>query len=148
MNTRGLALSCTILLCFLAVAGTAALQNTQSSSSTQTSPTGEQKASSGEKTVTGCVVREGKAFVLKSDEGTYEFNSARDLSPYEGKKVRISGRWKATGVTTTAPIEATRAAAATEQAPSEQKAAPKKSFVGDLHLYITGEVIGDCAQSK
>ena len=147
MNSRGLALSCTILLCFLAVASTAALQNTQSSSSTQTSPAGTQKTASGEKTVTGCVAREGDRFVLKTDEGTYEFNTERDLSPFVGKKVKISGKWDATGVTTTAPIKATSGSAA-EQTSAETSAAPARAFVGDLRLHITGDVIGDCAQSR
>ncbi len=96
------------------------------------------------------MAREGEGFVLKTDDGTYDFNSARDLSPYVGKKVRISGRWNSTGVTTTAPIKTT--AAATEQPSADKtadkKAAPAKGFVGDLHLHISGEVIGDCEQPK
>jgi Protein of unknown function (DUF5818) len=147
MKFSGSALIFLAAVCLLALARAAAGQNTQSSSASQASPAGVQSSASGEKTVTGCVAREGESFVLKTDEGTYEFNTARDLSPYVGKKVRISGHWKATGVTTTAPVKAA-ASASTEQAPSTKKGGAAKSFVGDLHLHITGEVVGDCEQPK
>src|SRR5262245_43257896 len=148
MKFRVSALICLAAVCLLALARAAAWQNTQSSSASQAAPAAVKSSASGEKTVTGCVAREGEGFVLKSDEGTYEFNTARDLSPYVGKKVRISGRWQATGVTTTAPVKAaTSASASAEQAPST-KAGPAKSFVGDLRLHITGDVIGDCEQPK
>ena len=147
MKFRLSALICLAAVCLLAAARAAAWQNTQSSNASQASPAGVKSSASGEKTVTGCVAREGESFVLKTDEGTYEFNTARDLSPYVGKKVRISGHWKATGVTTTAPVKAAASASA-EQSSSTKKAGPTKSFVGDLHLHITGDVIGDCEQPK
>jgi uncharacterized protein DUF5818 len=147
MRLRVPALICLVAVCILALTGAAVWQSTQSSSSSQATSTGARRTASGEKTVTGCVAREGEGFVLKTDEGTYEFNTARDLSPYVGRKVRISGHWKATGVTTTAPVRA--AAGPAEQGPSAaKKAGPAKSFVGDLHLHIKGDVIGDCAQPK
>lgn len=136
-------MSCIIVLCVLAQA---ALQSGQSSTTEQT-PAGVKKTATGQQSVTGCVAREGDAFVLKTDEGTYQFNTARDLSPYVGKKVRIAGRWNATGVTTTAPIKATSSSTA-QQESAGKSATPIKGFVGDLHLHITGDVIGDCAQPK
>jgi hypothetical protein len=148
MKFRLSALICLAAVCLLAVARAATSQNTQSSSATQASPAGVQSSASGEKTVTGCVAREGESFVLKTDEGTYEFNTARDLSPYVGKRVRISGHWKATGVTTTAPVKAAASSSSAERSPGAKKAGPTKSFVGDLHLHITGDVIGDCEQPK
>jgi len=139
---------------YLCAQGPVALtQDTQSTSTSQSSPSAVQKTSSGEQTIAGCVAREGEQFVLKTDRGTYAFDTARDLSPYVGKKVRISGRWKATGVTTAAPVEGTSAGASEStsgrQATGSKSSAgatsaPAKSFTGDLHLHITGDVIGDC----
>jgi cytoskeletal protein RodZ len=148
MISRILLLGCAIVLVLCGQAMGFGWQNTQSNSASQTSATSTQKTSSGQESVTGCVAREGEGFVLKTDNGTYEFNTARDLSPYVGKKVQISGRWTATGVTTTAP--AVKAAATPGEAPAANagdKAAPHK-FVGDLHLHITGVVVGDCAQPQ
>lgn len=151
--------SAALVAFYLCAQGPVALtQDTQSTGSTQTSPSGVQKTSTGEKTVTGCVAREGEQFVLKTDSGTYAFDTARDLSSYVGKKVRISGRWKATGVTTAAPVQGASAASGTSAGAAEStsgdhatgaKSAPAaKSFVGDLHLHITGDVIGDCESPK
>lgn len=131
-------------------ASAAPTQNTQSTSTNQ-SPSSVQKTASGEQTVTGCVAREGEEFVLKTDSGTYAFDTARDLSPYVGKKVRISGRWKATGVTTAAPVEGTSSGTAEStsgrQTGAKSTATPN-SFAGDLHLHIRGDVIGDCEAAK
>ena len=152
MRSKVLALTCIVSVCLLAQIGASALQDSQSTSTTQTTTASVKKTSSGEKSVAGCVAREGEGFVLKTDDGTYDFNTARDLSAYVGKKVRISGRWNSTGVTTTAPIKTTASAAAAEQPTADKtadkKAAPAKGFVGDLHLHISGEVIGDCEQPK
>jgi hypothetical protein len=147
MKFRISILICIVSLSVLALASTVALQTTQSSSAAQASPTATRKAASGQRTVTGCVAKEGEGFVLKTDEGTYEFDTARDLSPWVGKKVRLTGRWSASGVTTTAPIKSAPAASAPE-AQAEKKAGTAKSFTGDLHLHITGDVIGDCAEQK
>ncbi len=107
MRSKVLALTCIVSVCLVAQIGASALQDSQSTSTTQTTTASVKKTSSGEKSVAGCVAREGEGFVLKTDDGTYDFNTARDLSPYVGKKVRISGRWNSTGVTTTAPIKTT-----------------------------------------
>jgi len=154
MRRRIPALISLAAVCILAVAA-AAWQTSQSSGATKAASGAVHRSASGERTVIGCVAREGEGFVLKSDQGTYEFDTARDLTPYVGKKVRISGHWRATGVTTTAPVKATTAAASDKQAPSgkdEQapsaKKGPAKSFAGDLQLHIRGDVIGDCEQAK
>ena len=136
---------CVVGMLFMA-ATYANTQNEQASSATQASQAGTKRVSSGEKTLTGCVAREDGEFVLKTDEGTYEFNTSRDLALYVGKKVRISGRWNATGVTTIAPVKST--AGTNEPAKTNEEIAPAKSFDGDLHLHITGEVIGDCPQAR
>ena len=147
MSRRVLVVVCLIAIGLLTQAGMFALQDTQSSSTTQTSKS-MKKTSSGERSITGCVAREGESFVLKTDEGTYEFDTARDLSKFVGKKIKISGQWSATGVATTAPIKAGSSATA-EPAPSSAKGtAPSRAFVGDLRLHITGDVIGDCAEAK
>ena len=130
MNLRGLALTCPVILSFLAQSTTAARQNTQSSSTTQSSSAGIKKTATGEQSVTGCVARDGEEFVLKTDEGTYAFNTPRDLSPYVGKKVKISGRWKASGVTTTAPIKSSGS-------PAEQPASPKNTRRRPNHSWAT-----------
>ncbi len=140
MKFRVSALICLVVLFVLVLS--AAAQNSQSTTASQETMAGTHKAASGTKTVTGCVVKEGEGFVLKTDEGTYEFDTARDLTPYVGKKVRISGTWKATGVATTAPMKGTTS---TQQTQDEKKKSAPQSFTGDLHLHIAGEVIGDCA---
>jgi hypothetical protein len=146
MVHRTILVTCAVVFGIYGAAALPASQNTQSTSTTQTTATGEQRTATGEKSVTGCVAREGDAFVLKTDDGTYEFNTTRDLSRFVGKKVRISGRWKATGVTTTAPVKS--AGGTAEEAPPEKKAAPGNAFVGDLHLHIIGTVLGDCAPAQ
>jgi hypothetical protein len=146
MRLKVLVLTGMIGLTMLAKISAAAFQDPQAPGATQSSPTAVKRAAGGEKSVTGCVAKEGDGFVLKTEEGTYEFNTARDLSSLVGKKVRIVGRWNATGVTTTAPI---KTATSTQMTQDEKKAAvPNKAFVGDLHLHITGDVIGDCEQPK
>src|SRR5690349_12637022 len=131
---------------FLVQAGAA--QDAQSSSTKQHGAV--HSTAAGEKSVTGCVAREGDAFVLKTDDGTYEFDTARDLSPYVGKRVRITGKWKSTGITTTAPVKNVAGAEQTEQAtePPAGKNTPINSFSGDLHLHISGQVMGECSSSK
>jgi hypothetical protein len=112
----------------------------------QSQPGTDQRKAGGERTVTGCLQRSGSSFVLKTDEGTYELNTDRDLSPYVGKQVKIAGRWEASGTFTTAPVGSAPAQSAS--APSGEPGAPTPAFVGDLHLHITGTVIGDCASPK
>jgi hypothetical protein len=109
-------------------------------------PGTDQRRAGGERTVTGCLQRSGSSFVLKTDEGPYELNTDRDLSAFVGKQVKISGRWEATGTVTTAPVG--NAPSPTAPAPSGEPGAPTPAFVGDLHLHITGTVIGDCAAPK
>lgn len=112
----------------------------------QTQPGTDQRKAGGERTVTGCLQRAGSSFVLKTDEGTYELNTDRDLSAYVGKQVKISGRWEASGTFTTAPVGGAPSVPAA--APSGEPGGPTPAFVGDLHLHITGTVIGDCAAPK
>jgi hypothetical protein len=112
----------------------------------QTQPGADQRKAGGERTVTGCLQRAGSSFVLKTDEGTYELNTDRDLTAYVGKQVKISGRWEASGTFTTAPVGGAPSPSA--PAPSGDPSGPTPAFVGDLHLHITGTVIGDCAAPK
>jgi len=109
------------------------------------SPSADKRSAGGAKSVVGCVVKQDGEFYLKTDEGTYQFNTDRDLTPYVGKKVRIAGKWQATGVTTTAPIKNT---GGSDAGAAESASGAPTSFVGDLHLHITGDVLGDCAAPK
>lgn len=109
------------------------------------SPSADKTMAGGHKSVVGCVVKQDGEFYLKTDEGTYQFNTDRDLTPYVGKKVRIAGTWQATGVTTTAPIKNTGGA---DTGAAESASSAPTSFVGDLRLHITGDVLGDCAAPK
>jgi hypothetical protein len=123
-----------------------AAQTGQSGNAGQaSSPSANKKMAGGHKSVVGCVVQQDGEFYLKTDEGTYQFNTDRDLTPYVGKKVRIAGTWQATGVTTTAPVKNT---AATDSDTAESTSNAPTSFAGDLRLHITGDVLGDCATPK
>lgn len=123
----------------------------------------DQRRASGEKSVTGCLERGDSGFVIRTPEGTYELNTDRDLSAFVGKQVRISGRWEMSGTVTTAaggnpptsegaptgpatgaPPAPAPPSASGEQAPQGQNPA----FVGDLHLHVTGTVLGDCTTPK
>lgn len=121
----------------------------------------DQRRASGEKSVTGCLERAGSGFVLRSPEGAYELNTDRDLSAFVGKQVRIAGRWEMSGTVTTAaggtpptggaPNSRAPAAPAAPSAPAvsgEQAQGQNPAFVGDLHLYVTGTVLGDCTTPK
>jgi len=112
----------------------------------QAQPGADQRRGSGEKTIIGCLQRGDSGFVIKANDGTYELNTDRDLSAYVGKQVKISSRWEATGTVTTAPVGG--APGSSTAAPSGQPGTETPAFVGDLHLRITGSVIGDCAQPK
>lgn len=118
--------------------------------SAQSSQGAEQRRASGERTITGCLQRGDSGFVIKATDGTYALNTDRDLSAYVGKQVRISSRWDASGTFTTEPVGS--ASSSTAPAPSaEPSTAPgteTPAFVGDLHLRITGTVVGDCAAPK
>ena len=147
MRPRMFVLICLLAAFLLAQVDMVATQAAPASNPAQTAPVTSQKTAGGAKSVTGCVVHEGEGFVLKTDEGTYEFDTSRDLTPFLGKMVKIVGSWKATGVTTTAPIKATTAAS-TQKTSDEKKAGTAQAFVGDLHLHITGTVVGDCPKAK
>jgi Protein of unknown function (DUF5818) len=119
----------------------------------------DQRRASGEKSVTGCLERAGSGFALRSPEGTYELNTDRDLSAFVGKQVRISGRWEMSGTVTTAAggTPPTGGGATSGSAPAvpagpaaagEQPQGQNPAFVGDLHLHVTGTVLGDCTTSK
>jgi hypothetical protein len=112
----------------------------------QTSPGAEQRRAGGERTITGCLQRQGSGFVIKASDGTYALDTDRDLSAFVGKQIKISGRWESSGTFTTAPV----GNAPSQSAPSSSSEpnAPTPAFVGDLHLHITGTVIGDCAAQK
>jgi hypothetical protein len=141
----------TLILTLCVMVSISALQSEAQSGSTatQSSSSGSsatQKTSSGERVVVGCVEKMGNSFVLKGDDGTYPLDTDRDLTPYVGKRIKLAGVWTATGTTTTAPMNASSPASAQPGA-GEQSTSPQ-AFVGDLHLHITGEVVGDCATQK
>lgn len=107
----------------------------------------EKRMAGGEKSVTGCLIKLDSGFGIKTDDGTYQLNTDRDLSGFVGKQVKIDGTWRASGTFTTAPVGGgteTAPAPATSAAPSTGTPA----FVGDLNLHITGTVVGDCVAPK
>lgn len=101
----------------------------------------------GERTVTGCVVQSGDGYVLRTDEETFPINSDRDVTPYIGKKVKIVGKWQATGITTTAPVQESSSSKPDKtSAPNAKQSGP--AFGGELRLQIVGTVVGECEQSQ
>jgi hypothetical protein len=124
--------------------------------STQAVAQAEKRMAGGSKSVTGCIVKTDSGFGIKTDEGTYQLNTDRDLSNYVGKQVRVDGTWRASGTFTTAPVGGVAAgpgggepatAPATSGAPGAG-AAGAPAFVGELNLQITGTVVGDCGTPK
>jgi hypothetical protein len=153
MLQRTFLVVCAFALCVIAQSYLSGQQpqTSDNSGASQSTPKAHVKSAGGTKTAVGCVAKEGEGFVLKTEEGTYQFDTSRDLSNLVGKKVKIVGQWQATGVTTAAPIEQTKAAGA--EAGGQEDTAQKSSnahraFTGDMRLHITGDVIGDCSQGK
>jgi hypothetical protein len=106
----------------------------------------EKRTAGGSKSMTGCLIKLDSGFGLKTDDGTYQLNTDRDLSNFVGKQVKIDGTWKASGTFTTAPVGgATGGENATAPAPSGAPSAGTPAFVGELNLQITGTVVGNCA---
>lgn len=137
-SARPLALLCVVLL------GCAAAMPEQQTQPPQTAPGSEQRRAGGQKSITGCLLRGDTGFVVKTAEGTYALNTDRDLTAYVGKTVRIESKWEASGTLTNSPMESSSAAGSNAPAsPATDAGAP--AFVGDLHLHITGTVLGDCA---
>jgi hypothetical protein len=115
-------------------------------------PGAEARQASGSKTIIGCLQRGDSGFVIKANEGTYELNTDRDLSAFVGKQVKLTGRWTATGVFSTAPVSGASSSSSSSAAPSTttppaaaDSGTGTPAFVGDLHLQIVGSVVGDCA---
>jgi hypothetical protein len=88
-------------------------------------------------------------FVVKAADGTYQLNTDRDLSSFVGKQVRIESKWDVTGTMTNSmdTTPSTPASAPSGAAGAAGTAAPP-AFVGDLHLHVTGTVVGDCEAPK
>jgi hypothetical protein len=110
----------------------------------QTATPAEQQRAGGEKSITGCLVKEGPSYAIKTDSGTYLLNTDRDLAGYLGKEVRIDGKWETSGTFTTAPVGSSSADTAPAAASAPPPGPGSPAFVGDLHLHVTGTVIGDC----
>jgi hypothetical protein len=142
-SSRTVALLSVVLL---ACAGAAAMPDQQTQPSQQ-SPGTDQRRAGGSKSITGCLMRGDTGFVVKTQEGTYELNTDRDLTAYVGKEVRIESKWEASGTLTNSPMESS-SAAGTNAPASPATGAGAPAFVGDLHLHITGTVLGDCATPK
>jgi len=129
-----------------ACAGAVAVPDQETQPSQQPSGT-DQRRAGGQKSITGCLMKGDTGFVVKTQEGTYELNTDRDLTAYVGKEVRIESKWEASGTLTNSPMESSSAAGSNAPAsPAAGAGAP--AFVGDLHLHITGTVLGDCATPK
>jgi hypothetical protein len=147
-SARTLALLCVVLL---ACAAAAAMldQQTQPSppNAGQSAASTDQRRAGGQKSITGCLMKGDVGFVVKTEEGTYQLNTDRDLSAYVGKMIRIESKWEATGTLTNSPMETDTAAGSAAPA-SPATAEGTQAFVGDLHLHITGTVLGDCPTPK
>lgn len=124
---------------FLLAGGLAAQQTTP--------PTADQRRAGGQKSIVGCLTKGDYGFVVKAPDGNYELNTDRDLSAFIGKQVKIESKWEATGTLTQAPME-NPSAAAPAAPPAEGGSTATPAFVGDLHLHITGTIVGDCATPK
>jgi Protein of unknown function (DUF5818) len=134
------------VFCFGLLAGVIAAQETTPPSGAPQG-TAEQRRAGGQKSITGCLMKGDTGFVVKAADGTYQLNTDRDLSAYVGKQIRIESKWDVTGTLTNTPMES--AAGSTSAAPSAAAGGPgTPAFVGDLHLHITGTVIGDCQEPK
>lgn len=144
----GSALTCGSLCVVLWAAPTQDQSNQQPPSTARQPSAGtDQRRAGGEKSITGCLMRGDTGFVVKTQEGTYELNTDRDLSAYLGKEIRIESKWDATGTLTNSPMEGSSVSgSAAPSAPAPAAGTP--AFVGDLHLHITGTVLGDCATPK
>jgi hypothetical protein len=145
-SSFGRAALCAVLL--FGTRGIAAAQSDAQNQPPQTSPQSaagtDQRRAGGQKSITGCLMKGDAGFVVKAQEGTYQLNTDRDLSAYVGKQVRIESKWDVTGTLTTSPMDTGSAASATAP-PTSSPTAGTPAFVGDLHLHITGTVLGDCA---
>jgi hypothetical protein len=147
--TLGSALTCGSLCVALWAAPLQDQSNQQPPSAGQPSAGSDQRRAGGEKSITGCLMRGDRGFVVKTQEGTYELNTDRDLSAYLGKQIRIESKWDATGTLTNSPMETgSVSGSAAPAAPAQAAGTPAPAFVGDLHLHITGTVLGDCATPK
>jgi len=135
---------CTVLL--FGTRGMVAAQSDPQNQPPQTSPQAgtDQRRAGGQKSITGCLMKGDGGFVVKAPDGTYQLNTDRDLTAYVGKQVRIESKWEMTGTLTTSPMD-NASAAGTTAPPASAPAAGAPAFVGDLHLHITGTVLGDCA---
>src|SRR5262249_26961360 len=114
-----------------------------------TPSTSEQRRSGGEKTIVGCLTKGDYGFVVKAADGNYELNTDRDLSSLVGKQVKIESKWDLTGTMTNSAMQNPPGSAPAAAPPTAAAGgAGTPAFVGDLHLHITGSVIGDCATPK
>lgn len=130
------------LLCVaLMAAGAFAAQQT-------TPPGAEQRRAGGQKSITGCLTKGDYGFVVKTADGAYELNTDRDLSSFVGKQVTIESKWEATGTLTTNSMDAATGAASSAPPAAAAGGTGSPAFVGDLHLHITGTVVGDCQTPK
>ena len=144
-SSLGRAALCAIFL--FSTWGLAAAQSGAQSQPAQASPQSQagtdQRRAGGQKSITGCLMKGDGGFVVKAPDGTYQLNTDRDLTAYVGKQVTIESKWEATGTLTNTPMDNTSAAGAAAP-PASAPAAGTPAFVGDLHLHITGTVLGDC----
>jgi len=118
-------------------------QNQPPQASPQSQAGTDQRRAGGQKSITGCLMKGDGGFVVKAQDGTYQLNTDRDLTAYVGKQVTIASKWEATGTLTTGPMDNASPAGAAAP-PASAEAAGTPAFVGDLHLHITGTVLGDC----
>lgn len=80
--------------------------------------------------VTGCLVKTDQGYSLKTDTDTYPVDTAKDLSQYVNKKIKVTGI-----------LEHHNAAHPSAESGSA-------IAITDLRLRVVASVVGDCAPSQ
>ena len=89
---------------------------------------GQTSSSAAVQSVTGCMVRSGQGFSLKTDHDNYPIETDQDLSQYVNKKIKVTGI-----------LEHHTGASASATSGSS-------AVITDIRLRMIASVVGDCNQ--